>query len=119
ELTFDIGTDVPACLVGDPARLRQILVNLLSNAIKFPAQGEVGVDVTVESRDSDKVVLHFKVSDTGMGIPKENQHLVFEAFTQAGAATTRQFGGTGLGLSISVHLVGLTQGKMWVESEPG
>jgi signal transduction histidine kinase/CheY-like chemotaxis protein len=119
ELTCDVGADVPKCVVGDPTRLRQIIVNLVGNAIKFTEQGEVGLEVTAETRESDKVVLHFRVRDTGIGIAKEKQHLIFGAFTQADSSMTRQYGGTGLGLSISAQLVGIMQGRIWVESEPG
>ncbi len=119
ELTCDIEPDVPDSVIADPTRLRQILVNLLSNAIKFTTRGEVGLHVAVENRDSEKLLLHFLVRDTGVGIPVEKQHLIFEAFTQADGSTTRQYGGTGLGLSISAQLVAIMHGRIWVESVPG
>ncbi len=119
ELTCEVASDVPDSVVGDPTRLRQIVVNLVSNAIKFTARGEVGLEVALENREHDKLLLHFRVRDTGVGIPAEKQHLIFEAFTQADGSTTRQYGGTGLGLSISAQLVAMMQGKIWVESEPG
>jgi signal transduction histidine kinase len=119
ELMCNVATDVPEFVVGDPTRLRQIVVNLLSNAIKFTDQGGVSLEVTVEGRESGGLVHHFKVRDTGVGIPIEKQRLIFEPFTQADGSTTRQHGGTGLGLSISGQLVGIMGGRIWVESEPG
>ena len=106
-------------LSGDPGRLRQILVNLLGNAIKFTHQGEVVLRVTSEPATPPDVVLHFSVSDTGIGIPLDRQQSVFEAFTQADGSTTRTYGGTGLGLTISSQLVELMGGRLWVESEAG
>ena len=117
ELIVDIGTDVPPKLTGDPGRLRQILVNLLGNAIKFTSQGEVVLRVTSEAVEPPDVVLHFAVSDTGIGIPLKRQQHVFEAFTQADGTTTRAYGGTGLGLTIASQLVQLMSGRVWVESE--
>jgi signal transduction histidine kinase len=119
ELTCNVATDVPEFVVGDPTRIRQIVVNLLSNAIKFTDQGGVSLEVTVESREAGGLVHHFKVRDTGVGIPIEKQRVIFEPFTQADGSTTRQHGGTGLGLSISGQLVGIMRGRIWVESEPG
>jgi signal transduction histidine kinase len=105
ELAFHTLPDVPDGLEGDPERLRQIVVNLIDNAIKFTHRGEVVLKIEVESEEEDEVVLHVSVRDTGIGIPAEQQAQIFEAFTQADASTTRQFGGTGLGLSISVRFV--------------
>jgi signal transduction histidine kinase/DNA-binding response OmpR family regulator len=119
ELACHIGSDVPEHLVGDPGRLRQIVLNLLSNAIKFTAKGEVVLSITRDSEQDDSVLLHFLVSDTGIGIPEDKQGVIFEAFQQAESSTTRRFGGTGLGLSISSQLVSLMGGKIWVSSEPG
>ncbi len=119
ELVWNIDPDVPDRLIGDPGRLRQVLVNLLGNAIKFTKIGEVGLQVSLISRDEDHVDLHFRVHDTGVGIAPEKQAKIFEAFAQADGSTTREFGGTGLGLSISTKLVTLFEGKIWVESEPG
>ncbi|MDA0746127.1 MAG: response regulator [bacterium] len=119
ELTFEVSPEVPDLLVGDAVRLRQILINLVGNSIKFTEQGEVAVRVVVEEKRDEDLVLHFSVSDTGIGIPPEKQRLIFEAFTQADGSTTRQFGGTGLGLAISVHLVEMMGGRLWVESEEG
>jgi two-component system sensor histidine kinase/response regulator len=116
ELVYEIDDEIPDNLVGDPGRLRQIVLNLVSNAVKFTLQGEVAVSVTIESQSAESVVLHFAVRDTGIGIPPEKQQLVFAAFSQADSSTTRRFGGTGLGLSISKQLVALMNGKIWLES---
>ena len=119
ELACHVLPDVPDRLVGDPTRLRQIVVNLVGNAIKFTAEGEVVVRVEREEAADRDVVLHFAVRDTGIGIPLEMQQAVFEAFTQADSSTTRKHGGTGLGLTISARLVRLMAGRLWVESAPG
>jgi len=119
ELVCHLPPDVPDALVGDPGRLRQVVLNLVGNAIKFTARGQVVVDVRVQSQGEHGVTLHFTVSDTGIGIPKEKQRLIFEPFTQADGSTTRTYGGTGLGLAISTQLVGLMGGRIWVESEVG
>jgi len=119
ELALEIHPEAPDALVGDPGRLRQIIVNLVGNAIKFTERGDVVVGVEVESETDDAVRLHFAVSDTGIGIPEEKRQLVFEAFTQADASTTRRYGGTGLGLAITRHLVEMMGGRIWVESEVG
>ena len=119
ELFADIHRDVPPVLVGDPGRLRQILVNLTGNAIKFTETGEVVVAVEVESRTEESALLHFSVRDTGIGIPPDRQQKIFEAFSQADSSTTRKYGGTGLGLSISTRLVALMGGRIWIESEEG
>ena len=119
ELAYEIASDVPSGLEGDPARLRQILVNLISNAVKFTDRGEVVLNVTRERVDGDRAVLRFSVSDTGIGIPDAQQKVIFEAFTQADASTTRRYGGTGLGLAIVVQLTQLMGGTIRVESAPG
>ncbi|MGO9815724.1 MAG: response regulator [Isosphaeraceae bacterium] len=119
ELACHIAPDVPEALVGDPGRLRQVVVNLVGNAIKFTESGEVVVHVEKESQSQDEVCLHCRVTDTGIGIPLERQALIFEAFTQADNSTTRQYGGTGLGLTISSDLVALMRGRIWLESEVG
>jgi CheY-like chemotaxis protein/anti-sigma regulatory factor (Ser/Thr protein kinase) len=105
--------------VGDPLRLRQIVVNLAGNAIKFTERGEVVLRVEPGSSSDGKVQLHFSVADTGIGIPPEKQALIFEAFSQADSSTTRRYGGTGLGLAISAQLVALMGGAVSVESRPG
>jgi signal transduction histidine kinase/CheY-like chemotaxis protein len=119
ELLCDIKSEVPDHIVGDPIRVRQIVVNLLGNAIKFTASGEVELEVKLESRQNDQMELHFTVRDTGIGIPLEKQQLIFEAFSQADGSTTRKYGGTGLGLTISALLVKAMHGRIWVESAPG
>ena len=119
ELACRVESNVPDYLRGDAGRLRQVLINLTGNAVKFTEQGEVVINVEEDSQDGDEIVLHFRVKDTGMGIPKEKQSVIFDAFTQADGSTTRKFGGTGLGLAISQRLVKLMGGDLWVESEPG
>ena len=94
-------------------------MNLVGNAIKFTEEGNVILDAELEERTGEEVRLHISVSDTGMGIPLEKQHIIFESFAQADGSTTRRFGGTGLGLTISRQLVELMGGRMWVESELG
>ncbi|HUQ81335.1 MAG TPA: response regulator, partial [Gemmatimonadaceae bacterium] len=119
ELACEVGADVPVALSGDPTRVRQIMLNLVGNAIKFTETGEVVVRVTRESSSDTQIMLHFLVSDTGIGIPAEKHAAIFEPFTQADASTTRRFGGTGLGLTICARLATLMGGRIWVESEPG
>jgi len=119
ELVCDIGSDVPPMVVGDPARLRQILVNLLGNAIKFTGRGQVALHVEKQHQEGQTISLHFSVRDTGIGVALDKQQLIFEAFVQADGSTTRNYGGTGLGLSISARLVGMMAGRIWVESELG
>jgi len=119
ELAYDADPEVPSQLLGDPGRLRQILVNLVGNAIKFTQHGEVLVTIESGSQDARGMELHFKVKDTGIGIPPEKHALLFKAFSQADSSTTRKYGGTGLGLAISARLVELMAGKMWVESSEG
>lgn len=112
---------IPPVVVGDLARLRQVLVNLLGNAVKFTSNGSVTLEVTyviLESPDRQSN-LHFLVRDTGIGIPKEQQETIFEAFGQADSTVTRRFGGTGLGLTICSQLVQLMGGRIWVEGLPG
>jgi PAS domain S-box-containing protein len=119
ELACHIHPEVPDALVGDPLRLRQIVVNLVGNAIKFTEHGEVVLHVEAESRRNSNAQLRFSVTDTGIGIPPEKQAVIFEAFSQADSSTTRRYGGTGLGLAISEQLVELMGGRISVESQPG
>jgi len=119
ELVVDIQPGVPETLIGDPARLRQVLVNLLGNAIKFTQQGEVVLYVKTEAQTQGSALMHFSIKDTGIGIPRERQKAIFEAFTQADNSMTRRYGGTGLGLTISSSIVQMMGGRIWVESEPG
>jgi len=119
ELICYVRPEVPDRVVGDPVRIRQVIVNLVGNAIKFTEQGEVVLEAAVESEDRDHLQIHFKVQDTGVGIPPDKQKVIFEAFAQADGSTTRKFGGTGLGLTISARLVELMQGAIWAESQPG
>jgi len=119
ELAYDVSPDVPSEVIGDPGRLRQILVNLIGNAIKFTEQGEVLVEIECRECQGQRLELHFKVADTGIGIPQEKHGLLFKAFSQADSSTTRKYGGTGLGLAISAQLVHLMGGEIWLESRPG
>jgi PAS domain S-box-containing protein len=119
ELLIDIPADVPEHVVGDPTRLRQILVNLVGNAIKFTEHGEISVRVSVVELLSVSALLEFSVRDTGIGIQSSKLKSIFEPFIQADGSTTRRYGGTGLGLSISMRLVELMGGRFWVESELG
>ena len=119
ELVCDIRPGVPPQVIGDPTRLRQIIINLVGNAIKFTPRGEIVVRVELESHLEDAVGLHFEVIDTGIGIPAEKQQVIFEAFTQADSSSTRKYGGTGLGLTISAQLVAMMRGHIWVESVEG
>ena len=118
-LVCEIAPNVPTDLVGDPTRLRQVLLNLLGNAIKFTESGEVALRVTPDADSSVPGALRFTISDTGIGIPGEKLGAVFERFTQADSSTTRRYGGSGLGLTISKRLVELMGGRIWVESEVG
>ena len=138
ELAYHIPPDVPDTLIGDPGRLRQVLVNLIGNAIKFTEHGEVVLEVTngqaltagnprrttpvmgaTPRLADDECLLHFSITDTGIGIAPENQQVIFDAFSQADGSTTRRFGGTGLGLAISAQLVSMMGGNIWVESIEG
>ncbi|MDB5847309.1 MAG: barA 9, partial [Rhodoferax sp.] len=124
ELLFDIAADVPACLVGDPLRLGQVLVNFANNAVKFTERGEIVLAVRVvehqpQDTDAERLMLHFAVRDTGIGLSPEQRGELFQSFHQADTSTTRQYGGTGLGLSISKRLAELMGGTVGVESEPG
>src|SRR5688500_9530446 len=119
EVALQVAPEVPAAVVGDRIRLRQVITNLVGNAIKFTDSGEVVVSVEVERMADQDMTLHFQVSDTGIGIPADRQQMIFEAFSQADASTTREFGGTGLGLAIAGRIVALMHGRIWVESMPG
>src|ERR1700693_3331338 len=119
EFIFDVSPEVPDTVVGDPARLRQVVVNLVGNAIKFTERGEIEVDVRTEEQGAEGTILRFSVRDTGIGIPADKRDKIFGAFTQADSSTTRKYGGTGLGLTIVGQLVALMGGKLWVESELG
>jgi len=119
ELLCDIAPEVPEVVRADPNRLRQVIINLIGNAIKFTAGGEVQLKVRSEEAEGKECNLHFAVLDTGIGIPKDKQATIFDAFSQADSSTTRKYGGTGLGLTICTRLVGMMGGKMWVESEVG
>jgi signal transduction histidine kinase/CheY-like chemotaxis protein/HPt (histidine-containing phosphotransfer) domain-containing protein len=118
EVVCHVLPDVPNVAVGDPGRLRQVLVNLVGNAIKFTERGQILVQVETMSKTAGAMQLHFFVSDSGIGIPSAKQQAIFEPFRQADGSTTRRFGGTGLGLAISATLVELMGGRIWVQSEP-
>jgi signal transduction histidine kinase/ActR/RegA family two-component response regulator/streptogramin lyase len=119
ELNCIIEPDVPEAVVGDPSRLRQVLINLLGNSLKFTQKGEVNLRVRRQSVEKAAIHLHFSVEDTGIGIPVEKQASIFDAFTQVDGSTARRFGGTGLGLTICRQLVEMMGGRIWVESAPG
>lgn len=117
RLIWNVNEDVPENLVGDPVRIRQILVNLINNAIKFTFKGNIEIRVKVEKMNDKTCQLHFSVKDSGIGIPEDKLTTIFDVFTQADSSTTRRFGGTGLGLAISKRLVEMMDGRIWVESE--
>jgi two-component system, sensor histidine kinase and response regulator len=119
ELHLAVHPSVPTSVVGDPTRLRQILINLVGNALKFTERGEIVVEARKETERDDCTTFHFSVRDTGIGIPNDKQQLIFDAFSQADSSSTRKFGGTGLGLTISNRLVNLMGGRIWVESKLG
>lgn len=119
EIRETVEAGCPDALIGDPARVRQVLINLAGNAIKFTEHGGLKISVRQDFLRNDTIGLQFSVEDTGIGIPLEKQSLIFEAFTQADQSTTRRYGGTGLGLSICASLVGMLSGRIWVESEVG
>ncbi|HEV2991516.1 MAG TPA: response regulator, partial [Candidatus Angelobacter sp.] len=119
ELNYMVGSDVPAWVIGDSVRLKQVLMNLLGNAVKFTEKGEVTLKVETDEQIDNKVMLRFSVADTGIGIPIEKQGAIFEAFSQADSSVSRRFGGTGLGLAICARIVNLFGGRLWVESEVG
>lgn len=119
ELIYEIQPEVPDNLIGDPGRLRQIVINLLGNAIKFTERGEVYLKVVHQEQGDGEIELQVSVRDTGIGIPADKQQQIFEVFSQADGSMTRRFGGTGLGLSISNLLVDLMNGRIWLESQEG
>ncbi|MCA9995315.1 MAG: response regulator [Anaerolineales bacterium] len=119
KVAFDIDTDVPSLIEGDVTRVLQVLVNLLSNAIKFTEHGQIFSWVTGKRLDSSRFELHFRVKDTGIGIPGDRIPHLFQPFSQVDASTTRKYGGTGLGLAICDRLVALMGGKIWAESRLG
>ncbi|QWR78187.1 response regulator [Candidatus Magnetomonas plexicatena] len=119
ELLFNIGTDVPTALIGDPLRLGQVMINLVNNAIKFTEKGEVTVVINRLATEPDGVLLRFEIRDTGIGLTEEQQKKLFSAFSQADSSTTRKYGGTGLGLTISKRLVEMMGGEIGVESKAG
>jgi signal transduction histidine kinase len=118
-LQLDLPEDLPTRMLGDPGRIRQVLTNLCDNAIKFTAVGSVTVHARLRPLPESGFEAHFCVSDTGVGIPREKQAAIFEAFNQADASTTRRYGGTGLGLAICRRLVHLMGGRIWLESKGG
>src|SRR5207237_5113980 len=126
ELNCEVASEIPDKLLGDPGRLRQILINLMGNSLKFTERGHVTVRVAEEapsenalrSGNQNEVRLQFAVSDSGIGVAPEKQQLIFDAFKQADGSTTRRYGGTGLGLAISRQLVELMGGRIWLESSP-
>ncbi len=118
-LTSQIADDVPHMLIGDPLRLRQVMLNLLDNAIKFTGSGGVSLFIVKEREEDRRAVLRFSVRDTGIGIPADKQKTIFEAFSQADTSSTRRYGGTGLGLTISSQIVAMMGGLLSVQSTPG
>jgi signal transduction histidine kinase/ligand-binding sensor domain-containing protein/CheY-like chemotaxis protein len=114
-----VAADVPELVVGDPGRLGQVLINLLGNAIKFTDRGHIRVDVQVEERSADDVTMRFSVADTGIGIARDKQALIFEPFRQVDGSSARSYGGTGLGLAISSRLAAMMNGRIWLESAVG
>jgi signal transduction histidine kinase/ActR/RegA family two-component response regulator len=119
DVRCEIDSGVPDALLGDPSRLRQVLVNLLGNAVKFTSSGFVRIEITRETSRDSGAVLHFVVRDSGIGISAEQQKVIFEPFRQADGSTTRKYGGTGLGLAISARIVRNMGGRIWLESEVG
>ncbi len=119
EFSVQVQPELPDRLVGDPVRLRQVFTNLVGNAIKFTRQGNVAIEVGGVLVTGTECRLHVNVRDTGIGVPKEKQTAIFEAFSQADGSTTREYGGTGLGLSIASRLVEMMGGEIWLESQPG
>ncbi|HDR15787.1 MAG TPA: response regulator, partial [Desulfobacteraceae bacterium] len=119
ELICHIAPDVSTALVGDPGRLRQVILNFIGNGIKFTEKGQVVIGVKTEKEEETSTTLHFTVADTGIGIPPDKLEMIFEGFRQVDSSVTRRYGGTGLGLTISRQIVRMMNGRVWVESEPG
>ena len=119
EIRSTMAPEIPGILVGDPIRLRQVLLNLIGNAIKFTDSGWIAIGAEIHATDEESMLLHFTVADSGAGIPEDKQRIIFDAFRQADGSTTRKHGGTGLGLAICSRLVQLMDGKIWVESTAG
>ena len=119
RLSSLLAFDPPGALLGDPGRLRQVIINLIGNALKFTEAGAISLEVKEESRGDTSIALHFAVSDTGIGIPADKLDVIFEAFSQADSSTTRKYGGIGLGLAISSRLAAMAGGRIWAESTPG
>jgi signal transduction histidine kinase/DNA-binding response OmpR family regulator len=119
EIIYEVQPEVPETLLGDPSRIRQMIVNLVGNSIKFTERGEIFVSVECQSESNEAVNLHFAIKDSGVGIPKDKRQKIFEAFSQADGSMARKYGGTGLGLSICTKLADLMHGRIWVESEVG
>jgi signal transduction histidine kinase len=119
NVVLEVHPDLPEICLGDPNRLRQVVLNLLNNAIKFTERGSITITAEVGRLGTTDIALHFAVRDTGIGVPVSKQQTTFRAFSQADRSTTRRFGGTGLGLAIAGRLVELMQGRIWVQSEPG
>jgi PAS domain S-box-containing protein len=119
ELACRVDADLPELLAGDPGRLRQVITNLVGNAIKFTERGEIVVQAERQESSAEDMVIHFSIKDTGIGIPRERQEIIFAPFEQADGSITRRYGGTGLGLAISARLIAIMNGRIWVESEAG
>lgn len=119
ELIYEVQPDVPEAVLGDPGRVRQIIVNLVGNSIKFTERGEILLSVTPEAESSEAGSLHFAIKDTGVGIPADKQQEIFKAFSQADGSMARKYGGSGLGLTICRKLVEMMNGRIWVESDLG
>lgn len=119
ELNYDLAPELPVSVVGDAGLLKQVLNKLMENAVKFTDKGGISVHVSLQERTCEEVALLFRVTDTGIGIAKDYQTMIFDVFTQADSSSTRKYGGNGLGLSLCFQLVGMMNGKIWVESEVG
>jgi len=119
ELSWSMAEDVPACLLGDPDRLRQIILNIVKNAIKFTSEGTITIRVETEPSPEENVYLKFSIRDTGIGIPEDKQNMIFEPFLQVESPVHQNYGGVGLGLAISKQLIEMMGGRIWLRSQPG